>query len=102
VIGIVVEADVLRDRLPQAPPPAPPPRSGGRVAPALLVRGVMTSTARTVPMTADVADVARLFLQEIGPLVLPGSDPGPGPGRSRPPTLGTRNRMEGRCRHHPT
>jgi CBS domain-containing protein len=62
VIGIVAEADVLRDRLPQDPrlhllrePVAEEP-------PALVVRGVMTSPARTVPATADVADVARLFL----------------------------------------
>jgi CBS domain-containing protein len=62
VIGIVAEADVLRDRLPQDPrlhllrePVAEEP-------PALLVRGVMTSPARTVPATADVADVARLLL----------------------------------------
>lgn len=62
VIGIVAEADVLRDRLPADPrlhlrrtpvPDAPP---------ALLVRGVMTTSARTVPATADVADVARLFV----------------------------------------
>jgi CBS domain-containing protein len=62
VIGVVAEADVLRDRLPPDPrlhllrePVADQP-------PALLVRGVMTSPARTVPATADVADVARLFL----------------------------------------
>ncbi|MCZ2839224.1 CBS domain-containing protein [Modestobacter sp. VKM Ac-2985] len=62
LIGIVAEADVLRDRLPADPrlhlrrtpvPEAPP---------ALLVRGVMTTSVRTVPATADVADVARLFV----------------------------------------
>lgn len=62
VIGIVAEADVLRDRLPADPrlhlrrtpvPDAPP---------AQLVRGVMTTSVRTVPATADVADVARLFV----------------------------------------
>jgi CBS domain-containing protein len=62
VVGIVAEADVLRDRVPQDPrlhllrervPDAPP---------ALLVRGVMTTPVRTVPVTADVADVARLLV----------------------------------------
>ncbi|MCZ2805526.1 CBS domain-containing protein [Modestobacter sp. VKM Ac-2983] len=62
LIGIVAEADVLRDRLPADPrlhlrrtpvPDAPP---------ALLVRGVMTTSVRTVPVAADVADVARLFV----------------------------------------
>ncbi|MCZ2826223.1 MULTISPECIES: CBS domain-containing protein [unclassified Modestobacter] len=64
LIGIVAEADVLRDRLPADPrlhlrrtpvPDAPP---------ALLVRGVMTTSVRTVPVAADVADVARLFVDE--------------------------------------
>ena len=64
VIGVVAEADVLRDRVPQDPrlhllrePAADRP-------PALLVRGVMTAPVRTVPVTADVADVARLFVDE--------------------------------------
>jgi CBS domain-containing protein len=65
LVGIVAEADVLRDRLPQDPrlhlrrdggPSAP--------APALLVHGVMTRDVRTVPDTADVADVARLFVDD--------------------------------------
>jgi CBS domain-containing protein len=30
--------------------------------PALLVRGVMTTPVRTLPLTADVAEVARLFV----------------------------------------
>ena len=62
VVGVVAEADVLRDRLPPDPrlhlrrePVAEDP-------PAQLVRGIMTSPARVVPVTADVADVARLFL----------------------------------------
>jgi CBS domain-containing protein len=64
VLGIVAEADVLRDRLPpdprlhlrrERPAAAPPPP---------LVRGVMTAPARTVPVAADIADVARLFLDE--------------------------------------
>jgi CBS domain-containing protein len=65
VIGIVAEADVLRDRLPHDPrlharrdeQPAP-------AAPSLLVRGVMTTPVRTVEAGADVADVARLFVDD--------------------------------------
>ncbi len=62
VVGIVAEADVLRDRLPQDPRLHLLRESDTRAAPALLVRGVMTSPARTVPLTADLADVARLFV----------------------------------------
>ncbi|NIH68924.1 CBS domain-containing protein [Modestobacter marinus] len=64
LVGIVAEADVLRDRLPPDPrlhllrTPAPD------APPALLVRGVMTTSVRTVPVTADVADVARLFVDD--------------------------------------
>lgn len=63
LVGIVAEADVLRDRLPpdprlrlrrDAPEPAVPP---------LLVRGIMTEDVRTVPPGADVSDVARLFVE---------------------------------------
>jgi len=64
VIGIVAEADVLRSRLPQDPrlhlrrdDPAAP-------VPPLLVGGVMTTDVRTVPATADVADLGHLFLDE--------------------------------------
>jgi CBS domain-containing protein len=65
LIGIVAEADVLRDRMPPDPrlhllrgggTPAPPP--------SLLVHGVMTSHVRSVEATADVADVARVFVDE--------------------------------------
>jgi len=62
VVGIVAEADVLRDRLPQDPRLHALRESDSRPSPALLVRGVMTSPVRTVPVTADVADVARLFV----------------------------------------
>jgi CBS domain-containing protein len=65
LVGIVAEADVLQDRLPADPrlhlrrdeetPEHPPP---------LLVRGVMTAGVRTVDAGADVADVARLFVDE--------------------------------------
>lgn len=63
LLGIVAEADVLRGRIPQDPrlhlrreedaDAAPPP---------VLVRGVMTTEVRTVEATADVADIARLFV----------------------------------------
>jgi CBS domain-containing protein len=62
VIGIVAEADVLRNRLPQDPRLHLLREAAVESPPALLVRGVMTTAVRTVPMTADVADVARLFL----------------------------------------
>ena len=63
VLGIVAEADVLRDRLPEDPrlhlrrgnqePPVPP----------LLVEGVMTRDVRCVEATDDLADVTRLVLE---------------------------------------
>jgi len=63
--GIVTEADVLRGRM------LPDPRlrlrrdRGDRSAPPpLLVRGVMTAPVRTVEATADVADIARFFVEE--------------------------------------
>jgi CBS domain-containing protein len=64
LVGIVAEADVLRDRLPRDPrlhvrrddrPPAPP---------SVLVHGVMTAQVRTVDTRSDVADVARLFVDD--------------------------------------
>jgi CBS domain-containing protein len=65
LVGIVAEADVLRDRLPQDP--RLHLRRDDRTpasAPALLVHGVMTSDVRTVQDTADVSDVARLFVDD--------------------------------------
>jgi CBS domain-containing protein len=64
LVGIVAEADVLAERLPPDPrlhlrrdatDDAPPP---------LLVRGVMTEGVRTVDATADVSDIARLFVDD--------------------------------------
>jgi CBS domain-containing protein len=65
LVGIVAEADVLRDRLPSDPrlhmrrddeaTENPPP---------LLVRGVMTADVRTAGASSDVADIARLFIDE--------------------------------------
>jgi CBS domain-containing protein len=65
LVGIVAEADALRNRLPpdprlhlrrDGPPtqPAPPPR----------VRDVMTAGVRTVEASADVADVALMFIDQ--------------------------------------
>jgi hypothetical protein len=65
LVGIVAEADVLRDRLPadprlharrQTPVPETPP--------SLLVRGVMTADVRSVAATDDLADIARLFVDD--------------------------------------
>ncbi|MGY1679930.1 CBS domain-containing protein [Geodermatophilus sp. SYSU D01176] len=65
LVGIVAEADVLRDRMP------PDPRLHLRRddgaedrAVSLLVCGVMTSDVRCVEPVADVADVARVFVDE--------------------------------------
>ncbi|WP_448624942.1 CBS domain-containing protein [Geodermatophilus sp. URMC 64] len=65
LLGIITEADVLRGRV------LPDPRlrlrrdeDTGSVPPPALVRGVMTADVRTVEATADVADVARLFVDE--------------------------------------
>ena len=65
LVGIVAEVDLLRDRLPADPRlhlrrDQPVPEN----PPALLVRGVMTPAVRTVDAGADVADLARLFVDE--------------------------------------
>jgi CBS domain-containing protein len=64
VVGIVAEADVLRSRLPQDPRLHVRRNNADTPIPPLLVRGVMTTPVRTVPATADVADLAHLFLDE--------------------------------------
>ncbi len=65
LVGIVAEADVLRDRLPSDPRlHMRRDDEGTESAPPLLVRGVMTAGVRTVDASADVADVARLFVDE--------------------------------------
>ncbi|MGY1631159.1 HPP family protein [Geodermatophilus sp. SYSU D01186] len=64
LVGIVAEADVLRDRLPQDPRLHLRRDGDAPAAPALLVHGVMTGEVRTVQGTADIADVARLFVDE--------------------------------------
>jgi CBS domain-containing protein len=65
LVGIVAEADVLRGRL--STDPRLHLRRGDDVAddpPPLLVRGVMTAGVRTVEAASDVADLARLFVDE--------------------------------------
>jgi CBS domain-containing protein len=65
LVGIVAEADVLRDRIP-ADPRLHARRDAARpeLPLSLLVRGIMTERVRTVEASADVADVARLFVDE--------------------------------------
>ncbi|WP_198597774.1 CBS domain-containing protein [Blastococcus atacamensis] len=65
LVGIVAEADVLRDRIPRDP--RLHLRRDGDAdgdAPSLLVSGVMTGEVRSVEATADLADIARLFLDD--------------------------------------
>jgi CBS domain-containing protein len=63
LVGIIAEADVLQDRLPQDPRlHLRRDDRGDEHPPPLLVRGVMTTGVRTVDSGADVADVSRLFV----------------------------------------
>lgn len=65
MVGIVAEVDVLRDRLPADPRlHARRDMDGPGLVPPVLVRGVMTESVRTVDASADVADIARLFVDE--------------------------------------
>ena len=65
LVGIIAEGDVLRDRLP------PDPRLHMRREPAAnqsvpprLVRDVMTADVRSVEASTDIADVARMFVDQ--------------------------------------
>jgi CBS domain-containing protein len=63
LVGIVAEADVLKNRLPADPRlHAMRDQETPEQPPSLLVRGVMTVGVRTVDVGADVADVARLLV----------------------------------------
>jgi CBS domain-containing protein len=63
LVGIVAEADVLQDRLPRDPRlHLRRDEEGSEPPPPLLVRGVMTVGVRTADAGADIADVARLFV----------------------------------------
>ncbi|MDB5733294.1 MAG: hypothetical protein JWQ03_3189 [Variovorax sp.] len=64
VIGIVAEADVLRGRLPQDPRLHLRREDAGGAVPSPVVRGVMTTAVRSVPATADIADIVQIFLDE--------------------------------------
>lgn len=65
LVGIVAEADLLRDRLPADPRlHLRRDESAPEKSPPLLVRGAMTADVRVVEAAADVADVARLFVDE--------------------------------------
>lgn len=65
LIGIVAEADVLRNRLPHDPRlHMRPDPDGPDTVLGLLVRGVMTEHVRTVESTTDVADIAGLFVDD--------------------------------------
>ena len=64
VIGIVAEADVLRNRLPPDPRLHVRRDAGDGRVPPLLVREVMTTAVRTVLATTDVAELAHFFLAE--------------------------------------
>jgi CBS domain-containing protein len=65
LVGIVAEADVLRDRLPADPrlhARRDPPTAAA--PPSLPVHAVMTRHVRTIAATADIADIARLFVED--------------------------------------
>jgi CBS domain-containing protein len=65
LVGIVAEADVLRNRLPADPRlHVRRDRLTPEVPPSMLVRGVMTAGVRTVEASSDVADIARLFVDD--------------------------------------
>jgi CBS domain-containing protein len=63
LVGIVAEADVLRDRIPADPRLhlRRGPEDMGAPHP-LLVSGVMTVAVRSVEAATDISDVARLFV----------------------------------------
>jgi CBS domain-containing protein len=63
VVGIVAEADVLRDRLPEDPRLHLRRDGEAAAVPPLLVDGVMTRDVRCVEADADLADVTRLVLE---------------------------------------
>src|SRR4051794_30624613 len=65
LVGIVAEADVLRDRIRTDPRlHARRDTPDASEAPSLLVHGVMTTAVRTVDGGDDVADIAHLFVDD--------------------------------------
>ncbi|WP_185938329.1 CBS domain-containing protein [Geodermatophilus aquaeductus] len=76
LVGIVAEADLLRDRIP-ADPRLHLRRGGdpGVELPPVLVHDVMTREVRAVDVTADAAEVAHIFV-EAGLRSMPVTDGG--------------------------
>jgi CBS domain-containing protein len=64
LLGIVAEADLLRDRLPRDPRLHLRRDAADADLPPAVVGAVMTEQVRTVEATADIADVARLFVED--------------------------------------
>lgn len=62
LVGMVAEADVLRNRVPQDPRLHLRRDAAVETAVPLLVREMMTTAVRSVDAGADVADLARLFV----------------------------------------
>jgi CBS domain-containing protein len=62
LIGIVSEADLIRDRMPRDPRSHLAPAPDGRSDPAQLVGEVMTSVVQCLGGNADTADVAALMM----------------------------------------
>jgi CBS domain-containing protein len=62
VIGIVSEADLIRDRMPSDPRSHLRPDDRVRPDPSRLVREVMTETVMCLAASADTADLAALML----------------------------------------
>ncbi|WP_460549616.1 CBS domain-containing protein, partial [Geodermatophilus aquaeductus] len=63
LVGIVAEADLLRSRLPEDPRPHVRRDDPGAGPPSARVHDLMTQVVHAVDPTADVADVARLFVE---------------------------------------
>jgi hypothetical protein len=63
-VGIVAEADVIRQRVPADPRLHLRRDEGTGAVPPELVGGVMTAAVHSVDVGADVADIARLFLDD--------------------------------------
>jgi CBS domain-containing protein len=65
LVGMIAEADILRDRFPSDPRlHLRRDDVATRSVPGQLVRGVMTAHVRSVELSTDVADVARIFIHE--------------------------------------
>src|ERR1700712_2724930 len=63
LVGIVTEADLLRDRIAPDPRAHPRPRPR-RIARVPIVADVMTTTVESLTAGADASDIARIMLDE--------------------------------------